>query len=123
MLRSKLLSIGVGTVFAFIIVISGVWCVSTYFEYKQREEDASNTYTESNLGNGVNDNRHLTTRVLNNPVASGHTSATVTDFGRHDLTIYEECIMNNGYRYTISPPPYNQINCSINGESTNRYKY
>ena len=92
MLRSKLLSIGIGTVFAFIIVISAVWCVSTYFEYKQRvEDDDSSAHAEANFVNTINDNRHATMQVLNYSDTSEQTAITANavgrDFERYDFYI------------------------------------
>ena len=116
--------------FAFIIVISAVWCVSTYFEYKQQEDECSSLYAETNNENTNNDNTHTTRRGLNYLDTSDRATViprTTREFERYDVA-HEDFYEDQLSTILYSPPPYNQINYLVTGESTTnmsstRYKY
>ena len=104
------MSIGIGTLFAFIVVISAIWCVSTYYDFKMQEAEAASMNTESNIGSYMYDDN------------SNHQNTIIVP----DILSYPECRISVPRRmyecYPLSttspeqlshalfpPPPYSEV--------------
>lgn len=123
MLKNRLLSIGIGTLFAFIIVISAIWCVSTYYDYKMHEAEASSTHSECNVGNTASDDRQTTS-----PSMSRYSRASTHLHGPFERYPLSRSTQDQLSTVLHPPPPYYQIvdttnSCSSNSFSLSRYDF
>ena len=109
-LKNKLLSIGIGTLFAFIVVISAIWCVSTYYDFKMQEAENWSMNTESNTDSCINDgitNSHSIAALSNR---SFHSEEN-TNFARG---VYDRYPLSTNSpeqlaRDLFPPPPYREV--------------
>ena len=109
-MKSKLLSIGIGTVFAFIVVMSSIWCISTYYDFKMHEAESSSVSIVSNTETNVHDERNNRQNISSSPNNSIH-SECVISFPR---TVHERYPLSNNSpeqlaRDLFPPPPYSEV--------------
>ena len=97
-------------------MISTVWCVSTYFEYKRREEDPLNMDNQDNIPNTINNDMYPYTQELNysHTHDTWDSEQTRRDFEGTHVAICEGPVL-------FSPPSYNQIGYLIDCERATNF--
>ena len=117
MLKNKLLSIGIGTLFAFIVVTSSVWCVSTYYDFKMQESDSSSINTESNIGNTRNGYENTCEYELTYTSNPATLDAIERGFERYPLSRNTTNLLSSTL---YPPPPYSEFSelCTNQGSDT-----
>ena len=123
MLKNKLLSIGIGTLFAFIVVTCAIWCVSTYYDYKMQESDSSSINTESNIGNTSNCYGN-TGRIVYELSYPSNSSESLAAFDSIERGFESYPLSRNTTNLLSStlylPPPYSEVgqSCTSQGSDT-----
>ena len=109
-LKNKLLSIGIGTLFAFIVVISAIWCVSTYYDFKMQEAENWSMNTESNTDSYIHDENSNSASIGAVSNRSFHSEES-TNFPRE---VYDRYPLSTNSpeqlaRDLFPPPPYSEV--------------
>ena len=108
-LKNKLLSIGIGTLFAFIVVISSIWCISTYYDYKMHEAEICSINTENDL-NTSEITSACTLRCTDSSLQHEIVARSFElDFERFPLSRATPDLLSSTW---YPPPPYTEISSS-----------